>query len=185
MPNTPKNFQVISREQMTVEILGVALLELKVGVKWSAEEIDRSDACGVYFHGIDRKNPENEIATFGFFDVTGDPQEKDTSVMNDQELGKFSAFAEQEIGKQLHLLGWGDWFTHELKGGIRAFGVKYKVLDPTVGERSAYSLRATFKGKKYCALFLVNDKDLGFLRFYKFLKQALEGIEFFDNTKFH
>ena len=38
--------------------------------------------------------------------------------MNDQELGKFSAFAEQEIGKQLHLLGWGDWFTYELKGGI-------------------------------------------------------------------
>ena len=90
---------------MTVEILGVALLELKVGVKWSAEEIDEVMPV-VSIFGIDRKNPENEIATFGFFDVTGDPQEKDTSVMNDQELGKFSAFAEQEMGKQLHLLGW-------------------------------------------------------------------------------
>ena len=53
----------------------------------------------------------------------------------------------------MHLLGWGDWFTYELKGGIRAFGVKYKVLDPTVGERSAYSLRATYKGKNIVLYF--------------------------------
>tara|TARA_A100001015_G_C14986813_1_gene711952 strand:+ start:1085 stop:1654 length:570 start_codon:yes stop_codon:yes gene_type:complete len=180
-----KNLMITDHDEMECEILGIARLELKVGLKWFAEDVDEKGAKGVYFYGIDQKKPENELASFEFYDVTEDPEELDTTQMNEGELSNFSAFAQNAIGKQLDLVAWGDWFTIDLNGGIRAFGVKYKVNEPTVGIRSVYSLRTTYKNKKYCALFQVNDKELGFLRFYKFLKQALEGIEFFDKAKLH
>ena len=176
---------ITDHNEMECEILGVARIQLKVGLKWFADDVDQDGAKGVFFYGIDEKNPEHELASFEFYDVTGDPEELDTTQMNESELKNFSAFAQDAIGKQLELLAWGDWFTHELKGGLRAFGVKYKVNDPKVGIRSVYSLRTTYKKQNYCALFQVNDKNLGFLRFYKFLKQALEGIEFFDKAKLH
>jgi len=180
-----KNLMITDHDEMECELLGVARLKLKVGLVWFAEDVDEVGAKGVYFYGIDKKKPDDQLASFEFYEVTDDPDELDTTLMNERELSKFSALAQNAIGEQLDLVAWGDWFTLELKGGIRSFCVKYKVNDPTVGMRSVYSLRTTFENKRYCVLFQVNDKDLGFLRFYKFLKQALEGIEFFGKAKLH
>jgi hypothetical protein len=51
-----KNLMITDHDEMECEILGIARLELKVGLKWFAEDVDEKGAKGVYFYGIDQKN---------------------------------------------------------------------------------------------------------------------------------
>ena len=44
---------ITDHNEMECEILGVARIQLKVGLKWFADDVDEDGAKGVFFYGID------------------------------------------------------------------------------------------------------------------------------------
>ena len=65
-------------------------------LKWFAEDVDEEGARGIYFMELTRK-PDHDLASFEFYEVTDDPDELDTTQMNEGELSKFSAFVQNAI----------------------------------------------------------------------------------------
>lgn len=143
-------FELIDSQNAVFRVLGALECQLTGNFLWVSEEIDEDGASGVVFRAYDEvEDADPEYVGYVLFaDVTGDPDEPDTTCLSADNLAEVDELMSQEIAKQFNVLEWTDPQLNIGAQGTKMLMNAYKVLDEDVVYQKV-SHRITLSARKW------------------------------------